>query len=233
MEKKIKIGLIIGLLIICVLFTCGCINNDKKISTISKKGIFLEGQIDKLNNSQTLVFFIFTIEEPTSEELGQIKIYGKLLSEPTVFKKGQDKVWLTPLKTKVANIQDIEKLYFVYKIEIQPVIKEPWMNKVESLVADFAMIRPLNGTLIVYIYCKDKPTSNQVSQIENLEGSTDIEHWIPPVGSHPNGFFPATIKVKSLPDIAKMEWVSQILSAERVHTTSHTPSVENIRPTPE
>ena len=91
------------------------------------------------------------------------------------------------------------------------------LRKIGSLVQQHALSRALDADIHVYIWFDHKPTQDEIQKFRNLRVSLDINEWIPPVGSHPYGFVPATLKVNSLYNVAELDYVIRITSMEKLH----------------
>jgi len=97
------------------------------------------------------------------------------------------------------------------------IVPPEWSKKVESLVIDYAINKKL-PTLEVYLYFEEKPNATQIKELEDLGVKLDLDHWTPPVGSHPYGFLPAELPASVLPKVAELDYIKRINSAMREYT---------------
>ncbi|MFO8009634.1 MAG: S8 family serine peptidase [Dehalococcoidia bacterium] len=68
----------------------------------------------------------------------------------------------------------------------------------------------------VFIYFDQEPSSSQLAELESLGVSIHPETWIPPLEKHPYGFLKADIPLTRLYDVAELESVVSMSSAEVV-----------------
>ena len=105
------------------------------------------------------------------------------------------------------------------KVKIESLVLDQVRDKesqMESKGINIANIQSKNyKSQRIYIYFNNKPTSDEISDLNDIGVSLDVDHWIPPVGSHPYGFVPAALTVKFLYNVAELDYIVKILLAER------------------
>ena len=105
-----------------------------------------------------------------------------------------------------------------------------YLSKADSVTLEKALQK---NKIRVYLYFASEPNSTQIKELEGLGVSLDLEHWVPPVGSHPYGFLPAEIPANQLYNVVKLDYIVRITSAELTHkiqtpsASSHRLPVEN------
>ena len=67
----------------------------------------------------------------------------------------------------------------------------------------------------MFIYMSEKPTHTQVEELEALDVVVYLDSWIPPVGSHSDGFFLALVPIKVQEQIATKDFINRLESAEQ------------------
>jgi hypothetical protein len=70
------------------------------------------------------------------------------------------------------------------------------------------------GTQRIFIYLNQQLTPSQVNDLQSLGVTVYPNSWIPPVGSHPNGFVLADMPVDKLDALAAKDYVVNLDSAE-------------------
>jgi len=68
---------------------------------------------------------------------------------------------------------------------------------------------------IVFIYVKEPLSTAQAEDLSALGVNVHADSWIPPVGSHPLGFFIAEMPVDKLEALAARDYVARLDTAER------------------
>ena len=68
---------------------------------------------------------------------------------------------------------------------------------------------------LVFIYVKEPLSAVQAEDLNTLGVKVHADSWIPPVGSHPLGFFIAQMPVDSLEALAARDYVAKLDTAER------------------
>lgn len=82
----------------------------------------------------------------------------------------------------------------------------------------------VNDLITVFIHSKNKPTVSQVLELEKLGVIPYLEQtWIPPLESHPTGFFVAKTPAKKLPDVCSLQFVERLASAEEEYVPQFGP----------
>ena len=66
----------------------------------------------------------------------------------------------------------------------------------------------------IYIYVKQKLTTEQVSSLQTMGIVLYLDSWIPPVGNHSTGFYLAAMPVDKLDNLAAEGYVVRLDSAE-------------------
>jgi hypothetical protein len=67
----------------------------------------------------------------------------------------------------------------------------------------------------VFIYVKEPLSAAQSDDLSALGVNMHTDSWIPPVGSHPLGFFIAEMQVDKLEALASRDYISRLDTAER------------------
>ncbi|MCX5993338.1 MAG: hypothetical protein NT177_03865 [Chloroflexi bacterium] len=68
---------------------------------------------------------------------------------------------------------------------------------------------------LVFIYVKEPLSTAQADDLSALGVNVHADSWIPPVGSHPLGFFIAGMPVDTLEALATRDYVARLDTAER------------------
>ena len=71
---------------------------------------------------------------------------------------------------------------------------------------------PLNVSVFIYTY--SKPEAAQVADMSSLGVTAYMDSWIPPVGTHPQGFITALVPISKIDDLAAKNYVVRLDSAE-------------------
>ena len=72
------------------------------------------------------------------------------------------------------------------------------------------------STQRIFIYLAEPPGQPQIEELEALGLSLYLDSWIPPVGSHPQGFIIADMPIDKLAALASKDYVVRLDSAERL-----------------
>jgi subtilisin family serine protease len=72
------------------------------------------------------------------------------------------------------------------------------------------------STQRIFIYLTEPPGQPQIEELEALGLSLYLDSWIPPVGSHPQGFIIADMPIDKLEKLASKDFVVRLNSAERL-----------------
>lgn len=67
----------------------------------------------------------------------------------------------------------------------------------------------------VFIYANARPDAAQVADMASLGVTAYLDSWIPPVGTHPQGFITATVPIDQVNALAAENYVVRLDSAER------------------
>jgi hypothetical protein len=67
----------------------------------------------------------------------------------------------------------------------------------------------------IFIYVKEPLSTLQSEDLRTIGVNVHIDTWIPPVGSHPLGFFIAEMPVDKLEALAARDYISRLDTAER------------------
>jgi len=97
----------------------------------------------------------------------------------------------------------------------QQQIAEPTAERLEQMKAMGIRVDDLNIQRI-FIYLSEPLHQPQVEELEALGLSLYLDSWIPPTGSHPEGFFIADMPIDKLEKVASKDYVVRLDSAERV-----------------
>lgn len=69
----------------------------------------------------------------------------------------------------------------------------------------------------VFVHFDQFPTADQMGELETLGVTLFEDTWIPPVGDHPDGFMIAHMPIEEADDLAAMEYVTYLNTAEETH----------------
>jgi len=97
----------------------------------------------------------------------------------------------------------------------QQQIAEPTAERLEQMKAMGMNVDNLNIQRI-FIYLSEPLTQPQIEELEALGLSLYLDSWIPPVGSHPQGFIIADMPIDKLAEVASKDYVVRLDSAERL-----------------
>jgi subtilisin family serine protease len=67
----------------------------------------------------------------------------------------------------------------------------------------------------IFLYSNARPSSAAINELQTLGLSVYGESWVPPVGRHPNGFVIAEMPVDKLYQVAALDYVVRMDTAER------------------
>jgi len=106
-------------------------------------------------------------------------------------------------------------LLLLSQIELrQQQIAEPTAERLEQMKAMGMYVDNLNIQRI-FIYLSKPLTQPQIEELEALGLSLYLDSWIPPTGSHPQGFIIADMPIEKLEKLASKDYVIRLDSAER------------------
>jgi len=74
------------------------------------------------------------------------------------------------------------------------------------------LLDPLNVSVL--IYTNSKPDAAQAADMASLGVTAYLDSWIPPVGTHPQGFITAIVPIGTVNDLAARSYVVRLDSAE-------------------
>jgi len=97
----------------------------------------------------------------------------------------------------------------------QQQIAEPTAERLEQMKAMGMNVDNLNIQRI-FIYLSEPLTQPQIDELEALGLSLYLDSWIPPVGSHPEGFIIADMPIAKLKEVASKGYIVRLDSAERL-----------------
>ena len=97
----------------------------------------------------------------------------------------------------------------------QQQIAEPTAERLEQMKAMGMNVDNLHIQRIC-IYLSEPLTQPQIEELEALGLSLYLDSWIPPTGSHPQGFIIADMPIDRLEELAEKDYVVRLDTAERV-----------------
>jgi hypothetical protein len=68
----------------------------------------------------------------------------------------------------------------------------------------------------VYIYLSEPLTPLQISELQQMGVQAFLNSWIPPAGNNADGFYLADIPVDKLDDLANLDYVIRLDTAEKI-----------------
>jgi hypothetical protein len=68
---------------------------------------------------------------------------------------------------------------------------------------------------LVFVYVREPLSTAQAEDLSSLGVKVHSDSWIPPVGSHPLGFFIADMPVDNLEAVATRDYIAKLDTAER------------------
>jgi hypothetical protein len=94
-------------------------------------------------------------------------------------------------------------------------ITEPTAERLEQMKAMGMNVDNLNIQRL-FIYLSKQLTQSQIEELEALGLNLFLDSWIPPTGSHPQGFIIADMPIEKLEKLASKDYVIRLDSAERL-----------------
>ena len=99
-----------------------------------------------------------------------------------------------------------------YECTLEDIRQEP---KVNDIMADISLQDiGLEDVVTLVIYFEEKPTDNQIEQLEHLGITIRRNSWCPPVGAHPWGYYIAYSKVVDICRLIEVECITRVKSGE-------------------
>ena len=116
----------------------------------------------------------------------------------------------------VATPKEKASALLLSQIELrQQQIAEPTVERLEQMKAMGMNVDNLHIQRIC-IYLSEPLTQPQIEELEALGLSLYLDSWIPPTGSHPQGFIIADMPIDRLEELAEKDYVVRLDTAERV-----------------
>jgi len=116
----------------------------------------------------------------------------------------------------VATPEEKASSLLLSQIELrQQQIAEPTTERLEQMKAMGMNVDNLHIQRIC-IYLTEPLTQPQIEELEALGLSLYLDSWIPPTGSHPQGFIIADMPIDKLAEVASEDYVVRLDSAERL-----------------
>ena len=94
-------------------------------------------------------------------------------------------------------------------------IKNP-SDETFNLIKEMGMRADNLENQLVFIHLERELNEVQVKELQNKGLILDIDSWIPPVGAHPTGYIIADMPVDALDELAEIEYIIRLDTAERV-----------------
>ena len=84
------------------------------------------------------------------------------------------------------------------------------------------------STQRILIYLAEPPGQPQIEELEALGLSLYLDSWVPPTGSHPQGFIIADMPVDTLYKVASQDYIARLDTAERMLEPQNDLATQNI-----
>ena len=113
------------------------------------------------------------------------------------------------------NITEKASSQLIAQVELRrEQIAEPTPERTEVMKSMGMSLDKLDVQRI-FIYMEQAPTAAQIEELQELGLTLYPDSWIPPVGTHPAGFFIADMPVDKLEALSGKEYIVKLDTAEQ------------------
>jgi len=116
--------------------------------------------------------------------------------------------------TKISGFLALQIEAKLHALEAAP-LEEGRVDIVQAMQATGMKVGDLNKQRI-FIHLAQPPNESQIEELESTGLTLYLDSWIPPVGSHPEGFIIADMPIDKLAEVASKDYVVRLDSAERL-----------------
>jgi len=130
---------------------------------------------------------------------------------------GKTEEGLSAYSGKISGLLSMQVAAKVHALEaggIRESTPEGTVNILEGMQAQGMELGDLTMQQI-FIHAEEKPDPDQLTELEDLELIVYQDSWIPPLENHPTGFLLADMPVKRLEELASIDFVISLNTAER------------------